>query len=76
MKVLMLIAHGSRNQAANDEVSRLADAGSEVSDRATSMRSCRHSWNLRSRTSTGASSAVPKWVRSEIIVGALLPGGR
>ena len=24
MKVLMLIAHGSRNQAANDEVSRLA----------------------------------------------------
>lgn len=24
MKILMLVAHGSRNQAANDEVSRLA----------------------------------------------------
>lgn len=32
MKVLMLIAHGSRKQAANDEVSRLAEQISTLND--------------------------------------------
>jgi sirohydrochlorin ferrochelatase len=32
MKVLMLIAHGSRKQAANDEVSRLAEQISNLED--------------------------------------------
>ncbi len=32
MKVLMLIAHGSRKQAANDEVSRLAEQISTLKD--------------------------------------------
>ena len=32
MKVLMLIAHGSRKQAANDEVSRLAEQISKLKD--------------------------------------------
>ena len=32
MKVLMLIAHGSRKQAANDEVSRLAEQISKLED--------------------------------------------